>query len=149
MSAPAIISASPPSPQSAPRAVIFYDGECGLCDRSVQFILPRDPAGYFHFTALQSDWAKNKLAALGHPELATAFDTMVLLEEDQLHTRSSAALRILRRLRGWRWAYAFIVIPKPLRDFVYRCVARNRHRWFPAPPACGLPKPGWRERFLQ
>jgi predicted DCC family thiol-disulfide oxidoreductase YuxK len=127
--------------------VIFYDGQCGLCDRLVQFVLPRDPRGHFRFAALQSQYARNALAAAGMP--ADDFDTMVLIESGTVYVRSSAALRVLRRLR-WPWPifFPFIVVPAFLRDAVYRFIARNRHRWFARPESCGLPKPGWRERFL-
>jgi predicted DCC family thiol-disulfide oxidoreductase YuxK len=128
-------------------AVIFYDGECGLCDRLVQFVLPRDPRGWFRFAALQSEYARKALAAAGMP--SDDFDTMVLIESGRAYVRSSAALRVLRRLR-WPWPifFPFIVVPPFVRDAVYRFIARNRHRWFARPESCGLPKPGWRERFL-
>ena len=130
-----------------PAAVILYDGECGLCDRLVQWILPRDRHGRFRFAALQSEWAQ---AALRRHALPTRdFDSMVLIEGERIHLRSTAALRVLRELPGWRWSYAFIIIPRALRDWVYGWIARRRKRWFPAPAACGLPKPGWRERFIE
>lgn len=128
-------------------AVIFYDGECGLCDRLVQFVLPRDPDGYFHFAALQSDYARSALAQAGLP--TDDFDTMVLIESGRAYVRSTAALRVLRRLRGpWPVFYASIVVPLPIRDFVYGLIARNRKRWFAPPSTCGAPKPGWSERFI-
>ena len=127
-------------------AVILYDGECGLCDRLVQWVLPRDRAGFFHFAALQSPWAQTALGRHGLP--TKDFDTMVLIEEGRIHLRSSAALRVLRRLPGWRWTYGFVVVPRGLRDAVYGWIARRRKRWFPGPLACGVPKPAWRERFI-
>jgi len=127
-------------------AVILYDGECGLCDRLVQWILPRDRAGRFQFAALQSEWAQQALRR--HALSTSDFDSMVLLEGDRVFLRSSAALRVLRGLPGWSWSYLFIAVPRPVRDAVYRWIARYRKRWFPAPAACGLPKPGWRERFI-
>ena len=127
-------------------AVILYDGDCGLCDRLVQFVLPRDDTGRFRFSALQSDWARARLGELG---LSTnELSTMVLLENGKAYLRSTAALRVLRGLPGWWWAYSFIVVPRPVRDLVYSWIARNRIRWFGRPAACGLPKPGWRERFI-
>jgi predicted DCC family thiol-disulfide oxidoreductase YuxK len=130
-----------------PRAVILYDGECGLCDRLVQFVLPRDPRGYFRFAALQSEYARRALAVAGMP--TEDFDTMVLIESGKVYVRSSAALRVLRRLRQpWPIFFSFIIVPAFVRDLVYRFIARNRHRWFPRPESCGLPKPGWTERFI-
>jgi len=129
-----------------PAAVILYDGECGLCDRLVRWVLPRDRVGRFQFAALQSDWAQ---AALRRHALATTdFDTMVLIEDERVYLRSTAVLRVLRCLPRWGWAYAFIVVPPGLRDLVYGWIARRRKRWFPAPITCGVPEPAWRKRFL-
>jgi predicted DCC family thiol-disulfide oxidoreductase YuxK len=126
--------------------VILYDGECGLCDRLVQWVLHRDAEGRFRFAALQSDWAQ---AALRRHGRATGdFDTMVLLDGDRIFVRSTAALRVLRGLRRWRWAYGFIIVPRVLRDLVYGWIAARRKRWYPSPQACGIPKPEWRERFI-
>jgi predicted DCC family thiol-disulfide oxidoreductase YuxK len=129
-----------------PAAVILYDGECGLCDRLVQWVLPRDRAGRFHFAALQSDWAQAELRRRGCR--TTDFDTMVVLEGKRVFLRSTAALRVLRGLPRWRWAYGFIIVPRPIRDAVYAWIAARRKRWYPAPAACGVPKPEWRERFI-
>ena len=127
-------------------AVILYDGECGLCDRLVQWVLPRDRAGRFRFAALQSEWAQAALRRYTLP--TTDFDSMVLMESGRVYLRSTAALRVLRRLPGWRWAYAFVIVPPALRDLVYGWIARRRKQWFPAPATCGVPKPEWRERFI-
>jgi predicted DCC family thiol-disulfide oxidoreductase YuxK len=127
-------------------AVILYDGECGLCDRLVQWVLPRDRVGRFHFAALQSEWAQTALRRHALP--TSDFDSMVLIEDERVYLRSTAALRVLRGLPRWGWTYAFIVVPRGLRDVVYRWIARRRKRWFPAPESCGVPKPEWRERFI-
>jgi predicted DCC family thiol-disulfide oxidoreductase YuxK len=73
---------------------------------------------------------------------------MVLIEGDRIFLRSAAALRVLRGLPRWRWAYGFIIVPRPVRDAVYTWIAKRRKRWYPAPAACGVPKREWRERFI-
>ena len=76
-------------------------------------------------------------------------DTIVLLENDRVYDRSTAALRIARRLNGpWPILYAAIVIPKFLRDAVYRFIARNRYRWFGRSENCRVPTPALKARFL-
>ncbi|MNC52636.1 hypothetical protein D3C75_1019930 [compost metagenome] len=76
-------------------------------------------------------------------------DTVVLLEHGRCYTESSAVLRIARRLRfPWPAAYGLILIPRPLRNAVYRVVARNRYRWFGKDEQCLLPTPEIRQRFL-
>ena len=132
-------------------AVILFDGVCNLCNGAVLFVLDRDPRARFRFAPLQGDEAGRRLAAHG-PEaerVRAALSSIVLLEDGVLHTRSTAALRIARRLR-WPWPllYAAIAIPAPVRDLVYDWVARNRYRWFGREEACRLPTPALRARFL-
>jgi predicted DCC family thiol-disulfide oxidoreductase YuxK len=74
---------------------------------------------------------------------------LVLIEKGKAYTRSTAALRIARQLSGlWPGAYLLIVIPRVLRDAVYRVVARNRYKWFGKKEACMMPTPDVKERFL-
>jgi predicted DCC family thiol-disulfide oxidoreductase YuxK len=127
-------------------AVILYDGECGLCDRLVQWVLPRDRAGRFRFAALQSEWAQ---AALKKHSLPVAdFDSMVVFEGERVFLRSDAVLRVLRGLPRWRWAYGLVIVPRAWRDALYSWVSRRRKKWYPTPVACGVPIPGWRDRFI-
>jgi predicted DCC family thiol-disulfide oxidoreductase YuxK len=128
-------------------AVVLFDGVCNLCNASVNFIIDRDPAGHFKFAALQSEAASGMLAPCGPS--GEALSSVVLLEEGRCYERSAAALRIARRLSGaWPLLYAFVVVPRPLRDAVYDWVARNRYRWFGKRDACRLPTPELRARFL-
>lgn len=129
------------------RAVLFYDGECGLCDRFVQFVLRHDPREYFQFAPLQSRAGREQLTRLGLSE--TDLRTMVLVEAGKPYLRSSAALRVYRRLGGgWPLLFGFIAVPKPVRDAVYCLVARNRKRWFGSPTQCPVMPPEWRRRFI-
>lgn len=132
-------------------ALILFDGVCNLCNGAVLFVLDRDPRARFRFAALQGDEAARRLAGHG-PDAArigASLSSIVLLEDGVLHTRSTAALRIARRLRApWPLLYAAIAIPAPLRDLVYDWVARNRYRWFGREEACRLPTPALRARFI-
>ena len=121
-------------------AVVLFDGVCNLCNDSVDFILSRDPAGYFRFAPLQSEPAKPLLARCKLP--SSFLDNIVLVENGECHVRSTAALRIARRL-AWPWPlfYAAIVIPRPLRDAIYDWVARNRYRWFGKREHCRIATP--------
>jgi predicted DCC family thiol-disulfide oxidoreductase YuxK len=74
---------------------------------------------------------------------------VVLVENGSYYTESAAVLRIARRLRfPWPLAYVFILVPKPLRNALYRLVARNRYRWFGRDEECLLPSPDLKRRFL-
>ena len=128
-------------------AVILFDGVCNLCNGIVQFIVRRDPAGYFQFASLGSGPALQVLGASPVPEPLP--DSVILVEGGATFTRSTAALRIARRLTfPWPLAYMFIVIPRPARDLIYDAVARYRYRWFGRRATCMIPGPGLRERFL-
>lgn len=129
-------------------SIIFYDGVCSFCQRVVQFILPRDMEGRFRFVAIQSNLGKKVLKQHGlDPEELTTF---VLLEQGKMYTRSTAGLRVLRGLGGlWPLLYAFIAVPRPLRDAVYRVIANNRYRIFGRTDSCILLKPHEKARFLE
>ncbi|QDE71635.1 thiol-disulfide oxidoreductase DCC family protein [Myxococcus xanthus] len=129
-------------------AVVLFDGVCNLCNGAVNFIIDRDPSSYFHFAALQSEQAAALLAPLGRvPEVEP--QSFILVEDGEVYERSTAALRIARRLGGgWVLLYAFMVVPRVLRDAVYRLVARNRYRMFGKADSCRMPTPELRARFL-
>jgi predicted DCC family thiol-disulfide oxidoreductase YuxK len=125
--------------------VLLFDGVCTLCNGFVQFVIERDPAARFQFAALQSD-AAVRLLGVAPPPLP---DSLVLIEDGRLFTRSTAALRVARGLRfPWPLAYVFVAVPRPVRDWVYDAVARNRYRWFGRRDVCMVPTPELRSRFL-
>ena len=129
-------------------SIVFFDGVCNLCNGFVQFIIRHDPAGRFRFTSLQSEAGQALLAAHGQ-QVSPTPETVLLLENGRLYTHSTAALRIARQL-GWPWrGFAVaLLLPRILRDAVYRFVARNRYRWFGREESCWLPTPDLKARFL-
>jgi predicted DCC family thiol-disulfide oxidoreductase YuxK len=139
---------------SAPDAgpILFYDGVCGLCDRTVQFVLRHDRDGRFRFAALQSARAHRILARHGRDP--SRLDTMYLLVNpggptERLLDRSDGIVRVLEQLGGvWRLSAAARVVPRFVRDRAYDLVARNRYRWFGRYDRCVLPPPNMRARFL-
>lgn len=128
--------------------VILFDGVCHLCQSSVKFIIRRDPSGIFRMASLQSEAGVQLLQKYGLEPKAEP-DSVLLIENGRVWQKSSASLRIARRLSGgWPMFYAFIVIPRFLRDPVYNWIARNRYRWFGRDDVCMLPDPALRKRFL-
>jgi predicted DCC family thiol-disulfide oxidoreductase YuxK len=127
--------------------VVIFDGVCNLCNASVDFIIRHDPQGVFKVSANQHETGRQILAEQGlDPD---AVDTVFLYENGTLYRRSTAALRIARRLGlPWSLLYGFIIIPAPIRDAVYKVIANNRYRWFGKKETCRLPTPEERERFL-
>jgi predicted DCC family thiol-disulfide oxidoreductase YuxK len=128
-------------------SLVLFDGACNLCNGFVQFVVARDPGGRFQFGALQSASARRVLEL--HDTPAPLPDAIVLVDDGQLFTRSTAALRIARRLTfPWPLAYAFIAVPRPLRDWIYDLIARHRYRWFGTRDHCMVPTPALRSRFI-
>ena len=126
--------------------VILFDGECNLCDSTVQFIIKRDSAETFKFASLQSNVGQQLVSKYRIPG---NLDSVFLLQKASYYAKSTAALRICRSLRGaWKLMYVFVVIPVPLRDMVYDFVARNRYRWFGKKNQCLVGVPGLSHRFL-
>jgi predicted DCC family thiol-disulfide oxidoreductase YuxK len=133
------------APPDAP--VVLFDGVCGLCNRFVDFALRRDRAGRLRFAALQSPPGRALLAGAGlDPE---ALDSVVLVRGGRVYRESAAALRVLAELGlPWSLAAAGLAVPAPLRDAVYRFVARRRYAWFGRRDGCRVPTPAERARFL-
>ena len=127
-------------------AIVFFDGECGLCHGTVQWLLRRDRQGALRFAPLQGATAARLLPKSDCADLAS----LVFFENGRLSRQSSAVVRILRRLGGWNALLGTLLglVPPIVRNFGYNIIARNRLRWFGAAPACRLPQPGERERFL-
>ena len=134
-----------------PPAVIFYDGVCGLCDRTVRFVLRHDHAGRFRFATLQSDYAAAALARHGR-DAADLDSVCLLLDPDgpgeRLLAKSDAVLAILDGLGGvWRLAAAARWLPRAWRDAAYDALANRRYRWFGRFDQCPIPSPELRARL--
>ena len=133
--------------------IILYDGVCGLCNRSVQFLLKHDKDGRLQFASLQSDFARKILARHGiNPDQLDTLHVVVNYEQpdETILNRSNAVLRAGSELGGiWKTLAAVArIVPAPLRDLGYRLVARHRYRLFGKFETCMLPDPGQRSRFL-
>ena len=127
--------------------IILFDGVCNFCNSSVNFIIDRDATNYFKFGALQSNEGQALLKE--HNQSTDSFDTLILIEGDALFTRSTAALRIAKKLSGlWPLFYIFIILPKFLRDPIYNLIAKNRYKMFGKKDVCRLPRPQERAKFL-
>jgi predicted DCC family thiol-disulfide oxidoreductase YuxK len=133
------------------RNLVLYDGVCGLCDRTVQFLLEEDRAQVLCFASLQSEPAAEVMERL---ELSADLDTLLFIEEhgapkEHANWRSTGVLRILATIGGcWRVVSWLRIVPRPLRDPVYDFLAAHRYQWFGKFETCKLPSPEVRERFL-
>lgn len=132
--------------------IVLYDGVCGLCNRLVKFILKRDLNGRFRFASLQSEFAATLLKR--HGANAKDLDTFYVVidqgnPDERVLMRSDAILFVVKTLGGvWKIASVGRVVPKVIRDALYRLVARNRYRVFGKHESCMLPSPEHRAKFL-
>jgi len=132
--------------------VLLFDGTCGFCAESVQFVLRHDRRRQLRFAALDSAYGRSILDR--HPEVR-GFDSVLYVEPamngvpERVTVHSSAALRVAEYLGG-RWGLLRVarLIPSPIRDAAYRLVARHRHRLSAHGPQCVVPSEHDRVRFL-
>jgi predicted DCC family thiol-disulfide oxidoreductase YuxK len=130
-----------------PQRILLYDGQCGLCDRFVQWVLGRDPGGTFHFAALQGETAAR--LRVRHSEIPEGLETAVLVDQGEVLLRSQAVFRVLALMGGLWGVLAWLrVLPVGWTDPGYRWVASVRHRLKGGAASCRLPGPGEAARFL-
>ena len=127
-------------------AIILFDGECNLCSKSVQFIIKRDKEAYFSFASLDSEIGKQLLKAYKVP---TDVDSLILIENKRYYSQSSAVLQICKHLHGgWKIFTILLVLPRKVRDPLYKFIANNRYKWFKKRSSCLVPTPDIRKRFF-
>lgn len=131
----------------APHAIVLFDGSCVFCEGAVSFIARRDSRGYFKFGASQTPRAQELLKA--HGVEASAARSIVLIEDGEVYLKSTASLRVARRLSfPWNLASALLAVPRPIRDAVYNVVAAVRHRVAGQSEVCGIPPAPLRDRLI-
>lgn len=128
--------------------LILFDGVCNLCSHSIQFVIRHDKKNIYRFASLQSGFARSLL--LKHELPPNDFETIVLIEDSRIFTRSTAALRIARRLNGaWPLLYILVLVPRFIRDAVYRYISAHRYKWFGKKESCWLPSPELESKFVE
>ena len=126
--------------------IVFFDGHCGLCNNTVDWILRKDRSHAFRFSPLQGQTAGDLFKGVPEDELMRSF---WLQDEKGLHRRSTAMLRVLKRLGGFAsLGYAAIVVPAPVRDWFYNLIAKNRYKIWGRSETCRIPSAEERAYFL-
>jgi len=127
--------------------LLLFDGVCNLCNGYVQFVIKRDPDSKFLFTPLQSQIGAEVLDA--HQYQNDRLSSVLLLKNGKLYEQSDVALEMFKDLKGlWPLLSGLKIIPKFLRDGIYRWIARNRYNWFGKKDQCMIPTPELNARFL-
>ncbi len=140
------------APATDSRYLVLYDGQCGFCDRSVQWLLDHDRDKVLRFAPLDGPTARR--VRQRHPRMPLDLDSIVFVETDprgreRVYWYSRAVLRICRRLPGpWSLLGVFSLLPGVLTDLAYRGFARVRYRIFGRLEQCRIPAPDERARFL-
>lgn len=129
------------------KTILLFDGYCNLCHSSVQFVLKHERRQELYFTSLQSPVG---IEILKHYKIdANKIDSLVLIEKNIAYTKSSAALRLGKYLKGiYLLGYAFIIIPPFIRNGVYDFIAKNRYKWYGKQDSCIMPDENLAKRFL-
>jgi predicted DCC family thiol-disulfide oxidoreductase YuxK len=126
--------------------IVLFDGLCNFCNSSVNFIIRNDTKKNFHFLSLQSKKAE---ILLKKQHIDISFETIYLVQKENVFDKSTAALLITKKLDfPYNFLYAFIIVPKFIRDAVYLFVSRNRYRLMGKKDVCIVPDEAFKARFL-
>jgi predicted DCC family thiol-disulfide oxidoreductase YuxK len=123
--------------------VLFFDGECVLCNSTAHRVAKLNTQQNIHFASLQGKLSLEKLKALPHN-----IDSIVFLDKDRIYIKSEAVFEILKYLPSLKWLRIFRIFPLTLRDLIYDFVARNRLKWFGKQDLCEVPPKEFRGRYI-
>jgi len=126
--------------------IVLYDGSCLFCHGSMRFIAEHDKASYFRFGAAQDPRAQPLLDGQGLGDITAS--TIVLIEQNKVYLRSTAALRIARLGLPWSLMSVFLIVPRGLRDLVYDMVSNLRYRIAGTTDSCQIPSDTIRQRMI-
>lgn len=136
---------TPKTPLQLPDHLILFDGVCNLCNASIQQVIKYDHRERFYFASLQSGYAGRIIPAEERSRMAS----IIYIEKGHIYRQSTAALKVAGKLKfPLKLLYGFIIIPRVLRDPLYRYVARNRYRWFGRRQDCMVPSENLLHRFI-
>ena len=127
--------------------IVFFDGVCNLCNRSVNFLIKQDKKNVLKFASLQSAYAQNVVpkALLNHEKL----DSIIVYTDGKFYDRSTAVLKLCKILGGLCSVFLIgYLLPRYIRDGLYSFIANNRYRWFGKTDQCRVPTAELKERFL-
>lgn len=133
-----------PARKSQAAIIVYFDGECLLCNGTVDWLMRKDSLQQLKFATLQGQHGQLVQQKVG------MIDSVLVSEGTDLYSKSDAVLRLGEYLGGWPrlLAGASRIVPRILRDCVYDHIARHRLQWFGRRETCRRPRPDEHERFL-
>jgi predicted DCC family thiol-disulfide oxidoreductase YuxK len=127
--------------------IVLFDAECVLCSYNAQLILTYDRTRRFRLASMQGEVGSRLYIA--HDMDPRAPESLLVVTEGGTLRDSDAVLHIYRHLAPpWRWLAALRIVPRTVRDPVYRWIARNRYRLFGRRQTCWVPASADRDRIL-
>lgn len=129
------------------KTILLFDGYCNLCHSSVQFVLKHEKKQELYFTSLQSAVG---IEILNYYKIdPTKTKSLVLIEKNIAYTKSTAALKLSKYLKGiYVLCYCFLIVPAFIRNGVYDFIAKNRYKWYGKQDTCIMPDENLAKRFL-
>ena len=127
--------------------IVFYDGQCALCDKAIQFLLRRDKKELLYFAMLQEDFSRDYLAEYGID--TDQLKTFIYSRKGKVFSKSDAALEAFRDISiAGKFFNVFKIVPRFIRNGIYDWVAKNRYKWFGQSDSCIMPPLKWSERLI-
>jgi predicted DCC family thiol-disulfide oxidoreductase YuxK len=127
--------------------IVLFDGVCNFCNYWVNFIIKHDKKGLLRFASLQGEYGQ-KIQSKFNLD-STKLDSVILVLNDQVYLYSDAVIGIGQQLGSFfKLTILFKIIPRPIRDYIYKFIAKNRYRWFGQPDCCMMPTPELKKKFL-
>ena len=124
---------------------MFFDGICGLCNRSVDFLIKIDKNNNLLFAPIQGETAQKKL----HPKYIDDIDSMALLINGKTLNKSTAVLKAVSQIGGlWYFTLIFLFVPEFFRDWIYMRIAKNRYSVFGKNESCRMPTKEEQDKIL-
>ncbi|TGK00458.1 DUF393 domain-containing protein [Leptospira selangorensis] len=129
--------------------IVLFDGVCNLCNGAVNVLLDLDKHKRLKFASLQSEYAKNLIQSKSLEEKIRGIDSILFWDGKEIHIKSNAIIEICDKLGGfWKILKLSYIVPRPIRNFLYDLIAKNRYRLFGKRESCRMPTPELKERIL-
>lgn len=146
MATPQLSNQTASQPVSIQQPIVFFDGECVMCNGFVDILLKVDPLGTILIAPLQGQTARQYLPPLPADREAWS---IYYRDDTDLYDQSDAFIQVCKRLGGV-WSFFTVIhwMPRPIRDRIYRFIARNRYRLFGRRATCRMPNKAEQARFL-